>query len=151
MRVFDLDGTLFDTFAATKAAYEKAGMPEFTLEHFRSPNSTWQCSEEIRTKKRELYKDFLFAVKPAWAFEFYRPSEDIVLTGASQDSVQLLRNKFNLPLCCPFGYGLTRASKATILRNLASIGPELIYYDDDPEIEPLLKHIENLTLVLGGQ
>lgn len=150
MRVFDLDGTLFDTFAATKAAYEKAGLPEYTVQHFRTPNSVWHCSPEIRQRKRELYKDFLFAVKPGWAFEFYRPNEDIILTGASKESVDLLRAKFNVPLSCPFGYGLTKASKATILENLAAVGPQLIYYDDDPEIEPLLKHI-NLTFVLGGR
>lgn len=151
MRAFDLDGTLFDTFAATKAAYEEAGVENYTAMHFRRPAREWQHSPEIAERKRQLYPKFMKLVKEGWAMEYFDPNTCIVLTGASEGTVNTLRAHFNLVINCPFGYGLSPAAKARALSLLCRIQEDNTYYDDDVSMADRLLHIPNLKLDLRSQ
>lgn len=133
MRVFDLDGTLFNTYPAVKEAYQMAGLKEYTPEMFGKSARELGIPLEIRRAKAEFYKKTVCGVKKDWAFKYYTPHTDIVLTGASEEAVSLLRRQFKVALCTPFGYGLSLDEKVKVLLKLAMID-RVTYYDDNKAI-----------------
>ncbi len=131
MYLFDLDGTIFDTFLATKYAYEAAGLPEYKEEYWGKPAHEWGCPLAVHRKKKRTYRSFLHLVKPGWAYPYYavHAGSAIILTGASAGTVQALREVSGLPLRTLFGTSLTAERKAAILNRLAK-RHAVMYFDD---------------------
>jgi hypothetical protein len=133
-----MDGTLFDTFAATKKAYELSGVTEYKKEFWGLNYKEWGCPEEIHREKRRWYTANLTLIEPAWALPYYdvaeRTGHAVILTGASEDTVKLLREHFSRVLPCPFGYSLSWADKQRVIKNLVQCGYTIRYYDDQVDI-----------------
>lgn len=141
---FDLDGTILDTFKATKFAYEAAGLLEYKQEYWGKPAHEWGCPLYVHRKKKRTYKSFLHLVQEGWAYEEYVKHQDtaIILTGASMGTVNALREKTGLPLRTLFGTCLSNESKARILKRVADHGHSVFYYDDHTfEVDPRVRFI----------
>lgn len=148
LHVFDMDGTLFDTREATKLAYEAAGLPEYKPEYWGKSAAEWGCPRDIHKRKHAHYLSFANVIQPAWAYPFYEVAgaySAVILTGASEDTVDVLRGKFDTPLPTPFGCGLSADDKRNVLARLTRVGWKIYYYDD--QVETAIRIVDGLDRV----
>ena len=75
----------------------------------------------------------------------------VILTGASEETVDVLRGQFDTPLPTPFGCGLTAADKRNVLARLTRVGWKIYYYDDQVETAiQIVDGLERVDLVTEG-
>lgn len=151
LHVFDLDGTLFDTYAVTKRAYEEAGLPEYKPEFWGKTAEEWRCPHYVHTQKRVLFNKLVEMVDPGWALPFYEvagPQNTVILTSASEDTVDALRDCFETPLPTPFGCRLTEMQKRSTLIKLLRVGWRIYYYDDQVTAAlSIVKDLDSVVLI----
>lgn len=156
LHVFDLDGTLFDTYEATKYTYEQAGLPEYKKEYYGKTAKAWGCPPEIHEKKKILFSKYSGELNQAWAMPYYKtflPSAAFILTGASQETVDTCRRAFpRIELRNPYGYGLDLKEKRRVLKVLSyHLGYDVFYYDDIPEIGlEIVSGLHGVRLITEG-
>lgn len=153
IHVFDMDGTIFDTFAATKRAYEEAGLTEYTRSYYGIPAKEWKCPTEIHASKACLFHKYRELIREAWAAPLYRallPTGAFILTGASTNTVRTCQKVFpDLELRIPFGTGLNILEKQKVLRLFTEkYDYRVFYYDDIPSVgREIVKGLKNATLI----
>lgn len=145
---FDLDGTIFDTYAATKEAYEAAGLPEYKEEYWGKTAAEWGCPLYIHKIKKRIYPKYMRRVTGAWANDTYQTFQDtaIVLTGATGGTVRTLRELSGLPLRTPYGTGLSWGDKRAILKVLAR-SDNVFYFEDLVEVGKAIVAGTDITLI----
>lgn len=138
IHVFDLDGTLFDTFNANKAAYEFAGLAEYKEQYYWQTAAAWECPPEIHERKTQVFQRYAYLITPSWAMPFFEIAEGchraVVLTGASAGSVRVMEKIHGKPFPTPFGITHNEESKQKVLSNLIRTGWKVTYYDDNVEM-----------------
>lgn len=143
--VFDLDGTLLDTKAATIEAYRSAarklGMaapPEAIWGHTATE---WRCPPELHAAKLVEYSLLVpLMVRPAWAAETYTQlladGYDVrVVTGASKGTVEVLSRSPYRDFLRNVACGLSVYEKTAMLHGIEAVfkGITIHYYDDNAE------------------
>lgn len=131
---YDLDGTIVDTRPAVKAAYLAAGLSEYKDEYWGKTAAEWHCPPDVHARKSQLYGQYLHLATPGWAYRFYTATPGAILTGASGEAVQLLRQKFQLPLATPYGYSLDVDAKVRILVARCAAGAYIEYFEDQLDV-----------------
>ena len=138
LHVFDLDGTLYNTFAANKAAYEAAGLPEYKQEYYWQTAAAWDCPPAIHERKGMLMPSYSNLISSAWAMPFFEVAERagvaVVLTGASSNSVRFMEKIHGRAFPTPFGITHDEEGKRRVLTNLSGVGWNIVYYDDNVEM-----------------
>lgn len=141
--VFDLDGTLIDSYDAVHHAYFKAGVV-MPIDAFGKPWREWLpgvCesrglnAEEVHRIKNECYPEFIHKVKRTPLFEtlLHKQMDPIViLTGASGRAVDAaFHARILTPACVVRGRAMSREDKAQWL-SVRLGGLQGAYVDDDP-------------------
>lgn len=157
LHVFDLDGTLLDTFEAQRQSYLKAGLTEYDPANFYKSAADWGCPKDVHERKGSIFPQMLELVTPGWALPAFldamtdRPLP-VILTGTSPGSIKVLTPLFrSLTGVDLFSYlymarhSVNFADKRLALRVIASTS-EVVYYDDHPEAATLVNGIPNLSL-----
>jgi len=153
IHIFDMDGTIFDTFTATKRAYEEAGLTEYTPDRHGLPAKEWKCPAEIHEAKVCFFPKYRYLIREAWAAPLYRallPTGVFILTGASTNTVRTCQKVCpDLELRTPFGTGLNVLEKQKVLRLFAEkYDYRVFYYDDIPSVgREIVKGLKNATLI----
>lgn len=138
LRVFDIDGTIYDTFEKNKAAYEAAGLPfEYTKYHFGNNRKFWdkEVPESVFKTKSEIQKNFMHLVRKAPAHELFFSTpfnQRVTLTGSQLSAVQELERSFGVNLSC-IGWNKTKEQKLEEIRKL-EVNYSVTYYEDNPDI-----------------
>jgi GTP:adenosylcobinamide-phosphate guanylyltransferase len=153
IHVFDVDGTLVDSKKATIEAYELAAPGVFQPKFWGLPASAWGCTQEIHERKIAEFKRMEHLIKPAWAMPMFYHADMvghriILLTGASEMTMAIHKNKFRAFCGHQCHCGLTTEGKADFMRKLAQDNPKasIHYYDDAawPVVESILNDL-NVT------
>lgn len=155
LHVFDMDGTLFDTFKATKLAYEEAGLTEYRQEYFGKTFTEWECPAHIHFLKQSYFHKFRHHIKEAWAMPFYKTfsPQSFILTGASAETVEACRLvNPKVELRNPYGYQLNHIQKRRVLKSLSDfMGYEVFYYDDLPDVgSRIVNGLDKVKLITEG-
>jgi hypothetical protein len=129
--VFDMDGTLVDSFAAVKEAYRLVGF-KLLPEHW---GKTWKeigVTPEQHKEKNALYSTCLRSQgRILHAATLMQVVEGKVLTGASVEAAKAVFDLLGLPLQNHLlAAGVTQEQKFGHLRKLAKDG-RVFYVDDD--------------------
>lgn len=131
--LFDMDGTIVDTLKALRLCYRKAGitMPPEAI------GQSWQawCPEAIHKEKERLYPNFVREyVRILPAMNLLRLTKGVVITGASQASVNAVRS------VAAIGHFSCLATECTLDRKLNEIkqhqrrtGHHVVWVDDNFE------------------
>ena len=149
--IFDLDGTLVDTFEANAQAYilafKEQGI-EFTKEeyhqYFGSKWSSWgkkyakEKEEIVHNRKIQLYQTLIREVKPIKSTiskytELKNQIPLILMTDASKDCAQLILKEFNLTFDKEFygiDYGSTEDMLKDIIQYLDLSAKDILLIDD---------------------
>ena len=138
--VFDMDGTLIDSYRATQAAYRQAAKElgvTLPVNFWGQPAAQWHCSSALHTRKTKLYSTMVCTVPVGWAWKILLAAESQgapfhIWTGASIATVTAL--------CCVPMYarlGVVKCSmtvcdkRVELLRLLhLNSGFEIHYFDD---------------------
>lgn len=99
MHYFDLDGTLVETYEATRLAYLEAGAAKFGEDEWGRSASDWGCPKEVHLKKHQIFPEILkrLGVRAGWAYAHWEsvPSKErIILSGATLPTVQAIHSVF---------------------------------------------------------
>ncbi len=140
MHLFDVDGTLFDTFEKNRLSFLEADLPfEYTKWHYQHNAKSWPVPTgcdlaSVRARKVQCEHKYMKYVTPLPFFETYKSVKNqFCLTGASSNAVALLESKFDVKLPCPYGYGLSSYEKFDVLEHVILTTDEVHYYDDDED------------------
>lgn len=150
IRLFDIDGTIYDTFEKNKAAYEAAGLPfEYTRWHFANNKKLWPETVEpkVFTIKNKIQHEFMHLVtKAPFHDEFFSTSDHKgTLTGSQIHAVWALEEHFKVSLKC-LGYDKTKFDKLDVIR-IFQKHYDVIYYEDDANIANFMcKHGVNVKI-----
>lgn len=134
--VFDMDGTLVDSFLATRLAYRHAGV-EFTEENWGRSASDWGCPADVHKRKRESYKFFAEHLREGPAASTWNsvpPEDRYILTGASLET--FLVTRLAMPFinkCVRMVIGQNLEGKIEFLRDLSETF-NVVYYEDSADV-----------------
>ena len=150
LRVFDIDGTLFDTFEKNKRSYEAAGLPfEYTKWHFANNKALWPVKPDssVFKRKSEIQHKFMHLVHIGPAFDDFLKLDGhkVTLTGSQKIAVEELEKMFDIDLHC-IGYDKTKTQKLEILKAYQAFY-DVVYYEDDADIAEWLSS-EGINVVL---
>ena len=137
LRIFDIDGTIYDTFDKNKAAYEAAGLPfEYTQFHFANNRKKWnvEVPESVFELKSAIQHKYMHLVSKAPAHDLFFTTKDykVTLTGSQKSAVKDLEDHFDVDLNC-VGYNMTKEQKLEIIRAYEK-SYNVVYYEDSPSI-----------------
>jgi hypothetical protein len=128
---YDLDGTLLDTEAAVRKAYELAGLippPNFFGRPVKEWLKTTPANIELHKLKNKFYMEETWKmVEPLPALEIFDRCRGVILTGASQAAARFLCEKFHIKHT-KLLTGLSVQNKITWMNQEEDAG---IYMDDD--------------------
>ncbi len=129
--VFDLDGTVTNSFEAHKQAYSLAGFNGYTTAHFKMTAQDWGCSKELSEAKaaRMSETSTLITVGPAYSIFQELPKKEI-LTGASPATVDACRDWIGKDAKVHCSASRTQKRKFLVERAKAGL---VVYVDDDTE------------------
>lgn len=133
--VFDLDGTLIDSEATVRAAYEMAGtqMPD---DAWGKPWQSW-CGIYYHSRKCEFYNQMLHEIPTLPPMDLLKEmtaaGENVgILTGASHEALAGIMHLHGIDGVRKIGWSATLADKEYALLFLASKDGDLVYIDDEP-------------------
>jgi hypothetical protein len=144
--IFDMDGTIVDSYLAVRAAYKKAGLalPE---DAWGKTAAEWDCPQAVHEMKKRLYPTILRSHgRRLHAADLLEIVHGHVLTGASIEAVDAVRKflgfKFDV-----VGHSCNQDRKINILRQL-SREHKIIYVDDDLAFgKRALDEVDNLVFM----
>lgn len=141
IHVFDLDGTLLDTFEHHRAAYAVVGVP-FDQAVFTSGLRV-VCSPEVKAAKNRAFGRAVRHVAPdvGWAWDAFveaqRQGERVaIVTAASSATVAALAGVHGVLLRVPLVCQADGVAKRRIVAGLVARGDVVVYYDDSPTVGP---------------
>lgn len=123
--VFDLDGTLVDSWPAHLAAYNSIGVDPPPEGKFL-PASVWLKNEELHRRKQECFAKYAGLIRELPLMDLYKKAGGTILTGASPNSVITIMSALDIHFPIRFT-GLNQEQKLFWLNDIGSG----IYFDDD--------------------
>lgn len=154
IHVFDMDGTLVDTFKQTQEAYHRAGVA-FGPEHWGKSAEDWGCPKEAHKEKQRIYPDVLREMPPTLGFAASKwistPSHSrVLMTGASHPTLRLTMRVFTdlgLHDASMIVYGASLKDKIAHLQVLAA-SSDVVYYEDQEYVADQIRKACPTILVI---
>lgn len=144
--VFDMDGTIVDSYAAVREAYKRAGLvlPD---DAWGKPAHEWGCTSHVHKMKSSLYPMILLRLgRRLHAADLLHMTNGSVLTGSSEAGVnavkKFLKHGFEVS-----GFACSAEDKLTILDKKAHKA-RVFYVDDDLDFgKRALQEIDNMVFI----
>lgn len=133
--VFDLDGTLLDTYAAVREAYRLAGADP-PSDFWGKPWHAWLDDPAVHKRKNEIYRHVAKTlVRPLPFYHFIERLESwhfYIMTAGSPDAVEMLTGHFDaLGYASGYFTEVSLADRIEALKALDNAHGTGLYVDDD--------------------